>query len=151
MLKDTWSGIIEQMHELGLTAVVRLFKINYNLRCIDTSFLINKPFFQCVLFNKRRFYNSPNVRYHPTSHTNIKVLRGTTAALASPSPSPPLSGGAAAAAGSAATAAAATGPSAKDKGAGKDNLEHLSIVFNLLVSIIDHMIRYLVNLRIGIP
>ena len=34
MLKDTWSGIIEQMHELGLTAVVRLFKINYNLRCI---------------------------------------------------------------------------------------------------------------------
>ena len=33
MLKDTWSGIIEQMHELGLTAVVRLFKINYNLRC----------------------------------------------------------------------------------------------------------------------
>ena len=34
MLKDTWSGIIEQMHELGLTAVVRLFKINYNLRYI---------------------------------------------------------------------------------------------------------------------
>lgn len=33
MLKDTWSGIIEQMHELGLTAIVRLFKINYNLRC----------------------------------------------------------------------------------------------------------------------
>ena len=32
MLKDTWSGIIEQMHELGLTAIVRLFKINYNLR-----------------------------------------------------------------------------------------------------------------------
>ena len=94
-----------------------------------------------VLIDKRRFYTSPNVRYHPTTHSNIKVLRGTTAAPASPSPSPPLSGGAAAASGP----AAAAGPSAKDQGpqgAGKDNLEHLSIVFNLLVSIIDHMIRY---------
>ena len=69
------------------------------------------------------------MRYHPTTHTNIKVLRGTTA---TPSPSPPLSG----------AAAVAAGPSAKDQAASKDNLEHLSIVFNLLVSIIDHMIRY---------
>ena len=77
------------------------------------------------------------MRYHPTTHSNIKVLRGTTAAPAppSPSPSPPLSGGAA-------PAAVPSGPSSKD------NLEHLSIVFNLLVSIIDHMIR-LVLLLLG--
>ena len=84
-----------------------------------------------------RFYSSPNVRYHPTTHSNIKVLRGTTAAPSppSPSPSPPLSGVAAVASSGSAAAAPAGGPSAKE------NLEHLSIVFNLLVSIIDHMIR----------
>lgn len=32
MLKDTWAGIVGQMHELGLSAVVKLFKINYNLK-----------------------------------------------------------------------------------------------------------------------
>jgi hypothetical protein len=39
MLKDTWAGVVEQMHELGLTAVVRLFKINYNLRRVPSQFL----------------------------------------------------------------------------------------------------------------
>ena len=83
-----------------------------------------------TLFIKQRFYNSPNVRYHPTTHTNVKVLRGTTAAPATP------------AAGTSGSTAAAAGPSSKDQAAGKSNLEDLSIVFNLLVSIIDHMIRY---------
>lgn len=32
ILKDTWASIANQMHELGLTSVVKLFKINYNLR-----------------------------------------------------------------------------------------------------------------------
>ena len=85
-----------------------------------------------TLFIKQRFYNSPNVRYHPTTHTNVKVLRGTTAAPAT----------AAAVASGSTAAATAAGPSAKDQAAGKSNLEDLSIVFNLLVSIIDHMIRY---------
>ncbi len=33
ILKDTWTGLVRHMHELGLAAVVKLFKINYNLRC----------------------------------------------------------------------------------------------------------------------
>lgn len=32
ILKDTWVAITQQMHDLGLTAVIKLFKINYNLR-----------------------------------------------------------------------------------------------------------------------
>ncbi len=32
ILKDTWTGLVQHMHELGLAAVVKLFKINYNLR-----------------------------------------------------------------------------------------------------------------------
>lgn len=88
-----------------------------------------------TLFIKQRFYNSPNVRYHPTTHTNVKVLRGTTAAPAT----------AAAVASGSTAAATAAGPSAKDQATGKSNLEDLSIVFNLLVSIIDHMISSLPN------
>ena len=34
ILRDTWAGLVEQMHDLGLAAVVRLFKINYNLRFV---------------------------------------------------------------------------------------------------------------------
>ncbi len=132
MLRDTWAGIVEQMHELGLTAVVRLFKINYNLR----------------------FYSSPNVRYHPATQTNIKMLRGVTVNNATaipasgssgPQPAAPATasssagGGAAAAAGANSPAAVAAAAAAAS--GGKDNLEHLTVVFNLLVSIIDHMIR----------
>jgi len=32
ILKDTWTGLVNHMHELGMAAVVRLFKINYSLR-----------------------------------------------------------------------------------------------------------------------
>ncbi len=34
ILKDTWTGLVQHMHELGLAAVVKLFKINYNLRLL---------------------------------------------------------------------------------------------------------------------
>jgi hypothetical protein len=53
--------------------------------------------------------------------------------------------------GGASAAPSASGASAANNGSvggggkgekGKDNLEHLTIVFNLLVSIIDHMVRY---------
>jgi hypothetical protein len=32
LLRDTWNCLLQQMHQLGLVAVVKLFKINYNLR-----------------------------------------------------------------------------------------------------------------------
>lgn len=77
ILKDTWASIANQMHELGLTSVVKLFKINYNLR----------------------FYSSPKVRYRP-----VKMHEDT---------------------------------------------EHLSLLFNLLVSIIDHIVNGFPNSSSG--
>jgi hypothetical protein len=39
ILKDTWSLIVEQMHELGLTTFIKLFRLSANLR-LEFQFLI---------------------------------------------------------------------------------------------------------------
>ncbi len=57
ILKDTWTGLVQHMHELGLAAVVKLFKINYNLRSdfkifdYDLFFLDSGEQFQKILFD----------------------------------------------------------------------------------------------------
>ena len=34
ILKDTWSLIVEQMHELGLNTFIKLFRLSANLRLV---------------------------------------------------------------------------------------------------------------------
>ncbi len=36
ILKDTWAVIVEQMHELGLSTFIKLFRLSANLRYINT-------------------------------------------------------------------------------------------------------------------
>ena len=37
ILKDTWAVIVEQMHELGLSTFVKLFRLSANLRWVHAN------------------------------------------------------------------------------------------------------------------
>ena len=96
MLKDTWTGIVEHMHELGLTAVVKLFKINYNFKQVSNYAFHECDFHRCL----HRFYTSPKVRYRPQAKS-------------------------------------------------KDDPEHLNVVFNLIISIVDQVCLIMSNRGTG--
>ena len=89
ILKDTWVAITQQMHDLGLTAVIKLFKINYNLRHVHRAHAMQRN--KLKNFKSSRFYSSPKVRYRPAKM--------------------------------------------------HEDTEHLTLLFNLLISILDHAIN----------